>query len=97
MSHKRLSYNATEKYTTPSNHNLLYLWGTTGSEWTSTIAEECLAATNQPMEKEKSFSSRGIVLLGIIATLSLLGAATLTQAPVASWMPQQNAESASAR
>ena len=90
MFHEKLSYDETKDYTRLPDQNFLCLWGTTGSEWTSTIAEECLAATNQPIEKGKSVSSHGIILLGITATLLLLSAATLTQPPVTSWILKTN-------
>ena len=90
MSHKRLSDEEIKNYTTVSDHNLLGLGGAIGSEWTSTIKEDCLAVTNQPIEKEKSGSTRSIVAMGTLAVLALLGTATLTKAPVATLTQQEN-------
>lgn len=90
MSHKRLSDDEIKNYTTVSDHNLLGLGGATGSEWSSTIQEACLAVTNQPIEKEKSGSTRSIVAMGTLAVLALLGTATLTKAPVATLTQHEN-------
>ena len=90
MSHRRLIDDDTNEYTALSNHNLLGLWGATGSEWTSTIKEDCLAVTHQPLEKRNSGSTSGIVALGTLAVLALLGTATLTQAPVTTLTRQEN-------
>lgn len=90
MSHKRLNDDDIKNYTTVSDHNLLDLGGSTGSEWTSTIKEDCLAVTNQPVEKEKSASTRSLVAMGTLAVLALLGTATLTHAPVTTLTQQQN-------
>lgn len=92
MSNERLSYNGAKDHRTLYDLNLLGLWCgcPTGSEWTSIIRTESLAATNQPVEQRKSGSTRGIAFLVALATLTLLVAATLTQAPVASRIPQEN-------
>jgi hypothetical protein len=90
MSYERLSDDSTKEYTALSDHNLLGLWGATGREWTSTIKEDCLEATNQPLEKGKLGSTGGIVAMGTLAVLALLGTATLTQAPVATLSQQPN-------
>ncbi len=90
MSHERMSDDDTKEYTARSDQNLFGLWGATGSEWTATIKEDCLAITDQPLEREKSGSTRGIVALSTVAVLALLGAATLTQAPVTTLTRQDN-------
>ncbi len=97
MSHERLNNDKTKEYTAQSDYNLLQGWSANGSDWTSAIREECLALTNQPIEKGKSGSTRGIVLLGTLATLALLGVASLTKAPVTSQIPQENVQAASAK
>ena len=96
MSHERLN-DKTKEYTALSEYNLLQGWGANGSDWTSTMREECLTLTNQPLEKGKSNSTRGIVLLGTLVTLALLGVASLTKAPVTSEIPQENVKTASAK
>ena len=90
MSHKRLSDDDIKDYTALLDHNLLGLGGATGSEWTTTIKEDCLAVTNQPIEQEKSGSTRSLVAMGTLAVLALLGTATLTHAPVATMTSQKN-------
>lgn len=90
MFYERLSDDETKEYTALSDLNSFGLLGSTGSEWTSTIKQDCLAATNQPLEKGKYESTRGIVALGTVAVLALLGAATLTQAPVTTLTRQDN-------
>ncbi len=97
MYHERLNEDKTKEYTTQSDYKLLQGWSANGSDWTSAIREECLAFTNQPLEKGKSGSTRGIVLLGTLATLALLGVASLTKAPVTSQILQENVKAASAK
>ena len=97
MSHERLNNDKTKEYTAQSDYNLFQGWSANGSDWTSAIREECLALTNQPIEKGKSGSTRGIVLLGTLATLALLGVASLTKAPVTSQIVQENVKAASAK
>lgn len=92
MSYERLSNGETKEYTDLSNHKVLDLWGAAGSDWTSTLREECLGMTQQSLEQEKSGATRGIVLTGTLAVLALLGAATLTQAPITSRIPQENVQ-----
>lgn len=97
MLHNRLSDDETRGDKTLCDLNLLGLGCASGSEWTSTIREECLGLTNQLPEKEKSGSTLGIALLGVLTVLALLGAATtLTQAPESSKAPQENAKAVSA-
>ena len=67
-----------------SDLNLLWIWSDhSGSDWSATIKEECLAALNQPAEEEEPESNNGMTLLGIVAALALffLGATTWYQAP----------------
>lgn len=90
MSYEKMSDDDTKKSTAQSDHNLFGLWGATGSEWTSTIKEECLSVTEPPLEKGKSESTRSIVALGTLAVLALLGTATLTQASVTTLTRQEN-------
>jgi hypothetical protein len=97
MSHERLSDDDTQEHKALCDPDLLGLWCATGNDWTSIISKESLALTNQPLKEGKSRSTRGIVLLGVLATLALVSAATLTQAPVASRIPQENVKAASAK
>jgi len=97
MSHERLNDDKTKEYIALSEYNLLQGWGANGSDWTSTMREECLTFTNQPLEKGKSGFTRGIVLLGTLVTLALLGVASLTKAPVTSQILQENVKAASAK
>lgn len=97
MLHNRLSDDETRGDKTLCDLNLLGLGCASGSEWTSTIREECLGVTNQLPEKEKSRSTRGIALWGVLTVLALLGAATtLTQAPVGSQTSPENLRAVSA-
>ncbi|HEY9611995.1 hypothetical protein [Allocoleopsis sp.] len=95
MSQERLSNGETKEYTALSNHNVLDLWGVAGSDWTSTLREECLIMTQQCLEPERSGATRGIILTSVLAFLALLGAATLTQAPITSWISPENVQAAS--
>lgn len=97
MFHARLSDGETQEYTDLLDHNGLDWWAVTGSEWTATISEECLAVTQQPLERGKSGLTRDIVLLGVLTAIALLGAATWTQSPVASGIPQENGKIAAAK
>ncbi len=97
MSHERLSNGETKEYTALSNHNVLDLWGATGSDWTSTLREECLSMTQPSLESVKFGATRGIILKSALAVLALLGAATLTQAPITSWIPRENVQAASVK
>ena len=90
MSYEKMSNDDTKEYTARSDQNLFGLWGATGSEWTSSIKEECLSVTEQSLEKGKSGSTRSIVALGTLAVLALLGTATMTQASVAPLTRQEN-------
>ncbi|HEY9833989.1 MAG TPA: hypothetical protein V6D26_25785 [Stenomitos sp.] len=95
MFHARLSDGETQDYADLLDHNGLDGWAVTGSEWTATISEECLAVTQQPLETGKSGLTRSIVLLGVLTAIALLGAATWTQSPVASRIPQEHGNIAS--
>jgi hypothetical protein len=97
MSYKRLSDDKTEQNKTLGDLNLLGLWCATGNEWTSIIRRESLELTNQSLKEEKPRSPQGIVLLSVVITLTLIGAATVTQAPVNSWIPQENVKAASGK
>jgi hypothetical protein len=97
MFHARLSDGETKEYTDLLDHNGLNWWAVRGSEWTATISEECLAVTQQPLEKGKSALTRGIVLLGVLTAIALLGAATWTQSPIASGIPQENGKITAAK
>ena len=95
MFHARLSDGETQDYAHLLDHNGLDGWAVTGSEWTATISEECLAVTQQPLARGKSGFTHGMVLLGVLTAIALLGAATWTQSPVASEIPQNNGKIAS--
>lgn len=97
MFHARLSDGETKEYTDLLDHNGLDWWAVTGSEWTATISEECLAVNQQPLERGKSGLTRGIVLLGVLTAIALLGAATWTQSPIASGIPQENGQITAAK
>lgn len=90
MSYEKMSDDDTKESTALSDHNLFGLSGATGSEWTSTIKEECLSVTEPSLEKGKSESTRSIVALSTLAVLALLGSATLTQASVTTLTRQEN-------
>ncbi len=96
MSHKRLIDDATNEYQDFNDLNLLDLWCATGNEWTSMIKKESLELAHQPLEAEKYRAIRGSVLLSVMVTVTLLGAATLTQVPLGSWTPQPNVKEISA-
>jgi hypothetical protein len=97
MFHARLSDGETQEYTDLLDHNGLDWWAVTGSEWTATISEECLAVAQQSLERGKSGSTRGIVLLGVLTAIALLGAATWTQSPVTSGIPQEQGKITAAK
>lgn len=97
MFHARLSDGETKEYTDLLDHNGLNWWAVRGSEWTATISEECLAVTQQPLEKGTSALTRDIVLFGVLTAIALLGAATWTQSPVASGIPQENGKITAAK
>ena len=97
MFHAKLSDGETQEYTDFLDYNGLNWWAVRGSEWTATISEECLAVTQQPWERGKSALTRGIVLLGVLTAIALLGAATCTQSPVASGIPQDHGKIAATK
>ncbi|MEW6496385.1 MAG: hypothetical protein AB1589_28255 [Cyanobacteriota bacterium] len=90
MSHGKSSYDDTQDYTDLFDLNLLGFLCGTGREWTLTISKESLTATNQSLEERKLSSTRSLVLLGTLASLLLLGGATLPQTTVGSQAPQVN-------
>lgn len=69
----------TTKYESLEDLNLISLWSQSGRDWSSTIKEEIQADTNQPIAEEESNTSK-VVLLGVLATLTLLVATMCTQA-----------------
>jgi hypothetical protein len=50
------------------------LWSASGSDWSSIIREECLAATKQPVEEESDLTGK-TVLFGALVILVLWGGA----------------------
>lgn len=95
MSHQKLSGDANNDDQNLYDLNLLGLWCTTGNEWTSLIAKESIESAHQPLGSGQSRVIRGSVLLSLMATVALLGAATLTQVQVTSSTPQQHAKTIS--
>ncbi|HEY9672454.1 MAG TPA: hypothetical protein V6D11_13480 [Waterburya sp.] len=96
MSHQKLSDDANNDEQNLYDLNLLGLWCATGNEWTSLITKESIDLTHQPLDAGKSRVIRGSVLLSLMATVTLLGAATLTQVQVTSSTPQADAKTVSA-
>ena len=81
-----------------SDLNLLWIWSEhSGSDWSATIKEECLAALNQPTEEKEPESNNGMTLLGIVAALALffLGVITWYQAPRIAQACQEMADTVS--
>lgn len=95
MSHPNLSGDANNDQNL-YDLNLLGLWCAIGNEWTSLITKESIDLAHQPLDSGKSRVIRGSVLLSLMATVALLGAATLAQVQVTSWTPQPDAKAISA-
>ena len=90
--------NDTRVYKSLSDLNLLWIWSEhSGSDWSATIKEECLAALDQPAEEEEPESNNGMTLLGIVAALALffLGVITWYQAPRIAQACQEMADTVS--
>lgn len=98
MSPEKMSSDKTEAFENPPE---IYCvggwWWVTGSEWTSTVREECQTLTGKPVEKVESGFPRSAALLGAVTVLLLLSATALTQAPTISRTPEQNAPAISAK
>ena len=90
MSHRKSSYDDTQDYAALFEPNLLGFLCATGREWTLTMSKESLSAPHQSLEEKKLSSTRNLVLLGTLASLLLLGGATLPQTTVGSQAPQVN-------
>ena len=95
MSHQTMSDDANNNDQNLYDLNLLGLWCTTGKEWTVLIAKESIDLAHQPLDSGKSRVIRGSVLISLIASVALLGAATLTQMSITSWTPQPAAKTIS--
>ncbi|MEQ9668254.1 hypothetical protein [Coleofasciculus sp. G2-EDA-02] len=59
--------------------NLLGLWAVSGSEWSTSIREDCSATVNQPVDQETSSAKLNkLLLVGFVGFLTLFSAAVLT-------------------
>jgi len=73
--------------------NLLGLWATSGSEWSTIIKEDCLATVNRSVDQGTSSAKPNkLLLVGFVGFLTLLGAAILTPNPSSSPTVQVNQE-----
>ncbi|NES19818.1 MAG: hypothetical protein F6K41_13030 [Symploca sp. SIO3E6] len=81
MVENKVSNNEGTNYESVCDPNLLSMYWLGGSNWSVTIKQECLAATQEPVETKEHSIINKIVLGVALASVALLGAITIKNSP----------------
>ncbi len=80
MSQENFNNYSKPNYESLSDLNFLGLWFQCGADWSLMIQQEVQSTLNQANDKKQSKPNR-VLVLGVLATLGLLGAAVWIPAP----------------
>ena len=95
MLEDKVSNNAGTKYESVCDPNLLSMYWLGGSNWSVTIKQECLTATQESVETKGHSTINKIVLGVALASVALLGAITIKGSPqLATAVEEINTDSA---
>jgi len=81
MLEDKVSNREEAKYESVCDPNLLSMYWLGGSNWSVTIKQECLAATQEPVKTKEHSTINKIVLGMALASVALLGAITIKGSP----------------